>query len=52
MTDPKPDLSRAAIMSNIEYCHAKQEHHLALAKLFEQKEQEYVKMLAGLTVVI
>ena len=49
MTDPKPNLSRAAIMSNIDYCHAQQEHHLALVKQFEQKEQEYVKMLASLT---
>jgi hypothetical protein len=49
MTDPKPDLSRAAIMSNIDYCHAMQEHYLALVKQFEQKEQEYVKMLARLT---
>ena len=49
MIDPKPNLSRAAILSNIEYCHAQQEHHLSMVKQFEKKEQEYVKMLAGLT---
>jgi hypothetical protein len=52
MTDPKPTLSRAALLANIDYCHAKQLHYLALIKQFEKKEQEYVKMLAGLMAVI
>jgi len=48
MTDPKPNLSRDALLANIGYCQAKQEHHLSLVKQFEKKEQEYVKMLADL----
>jgi hypothetical protein len=52
MIDPKPDLSRTALLANIDYCQAKQEQYLKLLKQFEQKEQEYVKMLADLTAVI
>jgi hypothetical protein len=48
MTDPKPTLSREALIANIGYCNAKQEHYLALVKQFEEKEQEYVKILADL----
>jgi hypothetical protein len=49
MTDPKPTLSRSALLANITYCQAQQDLHLNLVKEFEQKELEYVKMLAGLT---
>jgi hypothetical protein len=46
--DPKPNLSREAIMANISYCKAKQDHHMFLVKQFKQKEQEYAKMLYDL----
>jgi len=48
MIDPKPDLSRAALEANIEYCQAKQQQHLALVKKFELKEQEFFQLLAKL----
>ena len=48
MTDPKPDLSRDALIANISYCKAKQDHHMFLVKQFKKKEQEYAKMLHDL----
>lgn len=48
MTDPKPQLGREALIANIGYCNALQEHYLALVKQFEEKEQEYVEMLLRL----
>ncbi len=48
MIDPKPQLGREALIANIGYCNALQEQYLALIKQFEEKEQEYVKMLSGL----
>jgi hypothetical protein len=48
MTDPKPNLSRAAILSNIEYCQAKKDYHLTLANEFIKKAQDYIVMLAEL----
>ena len=48
MSDPKPTLSRAALLANISYCQAQQDLHLALVKEFEEKELEYVKILSSL----
>ena len=48
MTDPKPTLSREALLANIAYCQAKQDQHLTLLKQFELKEQEYVLLLTEL----
>ncbi len=48
MIDPKPQLGREALIANIGYCNALQEHYLALIKQSEEKENEYVKMLSDL----
>lgn len=46
--DPKPELSKAAILANIGYCQAQQDYHLTLVKQFEEKELEYVQALVDL----
>ena len=48
MTDPKPKLSREALLANIAYCQANQDHHLTLLKQFELKQQEFSRLLAEL----
>ena len=41
MTDPKPQLSKSALLANINYCQSQYLDLLARLRLISQQEQEY-----------
>lgn len=45
MTDPKPNLSKAAILANIEYYQNLQEWHRQQLNYYLKKEQEWIDEL-------